>query len=117
MPGSFRLTVENRGMMDSIIRNLINDDMTFVQEGNVFHFINERIPRPNWSKALDEYLTVNHIDLMMKRKYAGQRRRMNSNDAFRHFVEFVSATDGIKVDLASGPSGYFAPFLDALKET
>ena len=103
--------------MDHNIRNLFRDDMDFVQEGNVCHFINEEISRPNWSKALDEYLTDNHINLMMKRKYAGQRRRMSSNDALRHFVEFVSASDGIKVDLASGPSGYFAPFLDSLKDS
>ncbi len=103
-------------MMDSIIRNLIKDDLAFVQEGNVCHFINDETRRPNWSKALDEYLTGSHIDLMMKRKYSGQKRRMSSNDALRHFAEFVSATDGIKVDLASGPSGYFAPFLDALKD-
>ena len=104
-------------MMDNDIHNLIKDDIVFVQEGNVYRLINEETPRPHWSKALDEYLTDNHINLMMKRKYAGQRRRMNSSDALRHFVEFVSASDGIKVDLASGPSGYFAPILDTLKDS
>ena len=104
-------------MMDNIIHNLVKDDISFIQDGNVCHFIHEEISRPNGSKALDEYLTGNHINLMMKRKYAGQKRRMSSNDALRHFVEFVSASDGIKVDLASGPSGYFAPFLDSLKDS
>ena len=104
-----------RGMMDSTIHNLIKDDVVFVQEGNVCHFIKEEASRPDWSKALDEYLTGNHVNLMMKRKYSGQKRRMNSNEALRHFVEFVSASDGIKVDLASGPSGYFAPLLDTVK--
>ena len=42
---------------------------------------------------------------------------MRANEALRHFTEFVSATDGVKVDLASGPSGYFAPFLDSLKDS
>ena len=104
-------------MMDNKIHNLIKDDMVFVQEWNIFHFISEEANRPSWSKALDEYLTGNHINLMMKRKYSGQKRRMSSNDALRHFVEFVSASDGIKVDLATGPSGYFAPFLDTLKDS
>ena len=98
-----------------MIRNLMKDGMEFVQEGNVFHFLNGESSRPEWSKALDAYLTGNHINLMMKRKYSGQKRRMSSNDALRHLVEFFSASDGIKVDLASGPSGYFAPFLDTLK--
>ena len=102
--------------MDNIIHNLIKDDMDFVQEGNICHFIHDEILRPDWSKALNDYLTGNRINLMMKRRYAGQKRRMNANDALRHFVEFVSAADGIKVDLASGPSGYFAPFLDTLKD-
>ena len=99
-----------------MIRGLIKDDMDYVREGNVFHFVTDEAARPAWSKALDEYLTGTPVNLMMKRRYSGQKRRMNSNDALRHFVEFVSASGGIKVDLASGPSGYFAPFLDTLKE-
>ena len=102
-------------MMDHIMDSLMKDDTAFVREGNVCHFISEENSRPDWSKALNDYLAANHINLMMKRKYAGQKRRMNSNAALRRFVEFVSASDGIKVDLASGPSGYFAPFLDTLK--
>lgn len=104
-------------MTDQTIHNLIRDDMAFIQEGNVCRFISDEASRPSWSKALDEYLTGSHIDLMMKRKYSGQKRRMSSNDALRHFAGFVSMSDGIKVDLASGPSGYFAPFLDTLKDS
>ena len=99
-----------------MIHNLIKEDMDYVREENVFHFVTDEAARPAWSKALDEYLTGNQVNLMMKRRYSGQKRRMNSNDALRHFVEFVSASGGIKVDLASGPSGYFAPFLDTLKD-
>ena len=88
---------------------MIKDDMDYIQEGNVFHFLTNENSRPGWSKALDEYLTGNQINLMMKRRYSGQKRRMKLNDSLRHFVEFVSASDGVKVDLASGPSGYFAP--------
>ena len=100
-----------------MIRSLIKEDMDFVREGNIFHFLKDDASRPAWSRALDEYVTGNHINLMMKRKYSGQKRRMGSNEALRHFVEYVSAADGIKVDLASGPSGYFAPILDTLKDT
>ena len=103
--------------MDKRIRSLIRDDMDFVQEGNVCHFLKDDTSRPDWSKALEDYLTGNHIDLMMKRRYAGQRRRMASNEKLRRFAGFVSETDGVKVDLASGPSGYFAPFLDTLKDS
>ena len=78
-------------MMDNSIHYLIKDDMVFVQEWNIFHFISEETNRPSWSKALDEHLTGNHINLLMKRQYSGQKRRMSSNDALRRFVEFVSA--------------------------
>ena len=100
-----------------MIRSLFRDDVEFVREGNVFHFLIDDAQRPAWSRMLNEYLTGNQINLMMKRRYAGQRRRMRANEALRHFTEFVSATDGVKVDLASGPSGYFAPFLDSLKDS
>ena len=104
-------------MVENSILNSIKDDLAFVQEGNIFHFLTDVSSRPGWSKALDEYLTGNHINLMLKRRYSGQKRKMSLNDALRNFVEFVSASDGIKVDLASGPSGYFAPFLDTLKDS
>ena len=60
-----RLMMGNRGMMDNHIRNLIKDDMSFVQEGNVCHFISDEALRPGWSKALDDYLTGSHINLMI----------------------------------------------------
>ena len=103
--------------MDNRIRSLIREDLDFVQEGNVFHFLKDERERPAWSRALDDYLTGSRVNLMMKRRYSGQKRRMRANEALRHFTEFVSATDGVKVDLASGPSGYFAPFLDSLKDS
>ena len=71
-----------------MIRSLIKEDVDYIQEGNIFHFLREDASRPAWSRALDDYLTGNHIDLMMKRKYSGQKRRMNSNEALRHFVEY-----------------------------
>ena len=100
-----------------MIRELIKEDMDYIREGNVFHFLTEETSRPQWSKALDDYLAGNHINLMMKRRYSAQKKTMSSNGALRHFAEFVSAADGVKVDLASGPSGYFAPFLDTLKDS
>ena len=58
-----------------MIRSLIKEDMDFVREGNIFHFLKDDASRPAWSRALDEYVTGNHINLMMKRKYSGQKRR------------------------------------------
>ena len=59
-----------------MVRSLIKEDMDFVREGNIFHFLKDDASRPAWSRALDDYLTGNHINLMMKRKYSGQKRRM-----------------------------------------
>ncbi|MDE7234954.1 MAG: class I SAM-dependent methyltransferase [Ruminiclostridium sp.] len=39
---------------------------------------------------------------------------MTGDEVRRRFVEFVSRVRGVKVDLASGPSGYFSPFLETL---
>ena len=51
-----------------MIRSLIKDDMDYVREGNVFHFVTDEAARPAWSKALDEYLTGTPVNLMMKRR-------------------------------------------------
>lgn len=100
-----------------MFHELIKDDIGYVQEGNIYHFLKEDMSRPKWSKALEDYLVSNHINLMMRRRYSGQKRRMSLNEALTHFVEYVSASEGIKVDLASGPSGYFASILDNLKDS
>ncbi len=95
---------------------LIKDHLSYTLEGNVAHFILDEEKRPFWSKALNAYLTENHVDLQMRQRYEEQRVGMTKNAILRRFVDFVSSVHGVKVDLASGPSGYFAPFLDSLSE-
>lgn len=94
--------------------SLIKENISYTEEGNIFHFILDDENRPQWSKALDSYLVGNHIDLQMKQRYAEQREIMTKDVKRKRFVDFVSAVKGVKVDLASGPSGYFSPFSDTL---
>lgn len=97
-----------------MISSLIKENISYTVEGSTVHFILNDESRPQWSKALDSYLAGNHIDLQMKQRYAEQREIMTKDEKHRRFVDFVSAVRGVKVDLASGPSGYFSPFLDTL---
>lgn len=90
--------------------SLIKENISYTEEGNIVHFILDDESRPQWSKALDRYLVGNHIDLQMKQSYAEQREIMTKDVKRKRFVDFVSAVKGIKVDLASGPSGYFSPY-------
>lgn len=94
--------------------SLIKENIPYLEEGNIVHFILDDESRPRWSKALDSYLVSNHIDLQMKRRYEEQREIMTKDLKRKRFVDFVSAVKGVKVDLASGPSGYFSSFFDAL---
>ena len=97
-----------------MVLSLIKENILYKEEGNIFHFILNDERRPQWSKALDSYLVSNHIDLQMKKRYAEQREIMTKDVKRKRFVDFVSAVKGVKVDLASGPSGYFSPFSDTL---
>lgn len=97
-----------------MVLSLIKDNISYTEEGNIVYFIPDDENRPYWSKALDSYLVGNHIDLRMRQRYAEQREIMTNDERRKCFVDFVSAVKGVKVDLASGPSGYFSPFLDML---
>ncbi len=99
------------------VRSLIKSGIPYREEGNIIHFIADENDRPEWSKALENSLTAGKTDLKMSRRYKNQRRIMTEDGKRRRFVDFISAADGVKVDLASGPSGYFSPMLDTLKET
>lgn len=97
-----------------MIEQLIKCNVLYMEDGNIIHFILDDESRPDWSKALDGYFVNNHIDLQMKKRYTGQRKAMTRDEKLKHFVDFVAGVNGVKVDLASGPSGYFAPILDRL---
>lgn len=96
------------------MKKIIKDDIVYNIDGNVVHFIIDEDSRPNWYKILNQHLILNNTNLQMKQRYNSQRTIMNKDDAHKQFVKFVSEVRGVKVDLASGPSGYFSPFLDTL---
>lgn len=98
------------------MKTIIKDDIVYNIDGNVVHFITDEDSRPNWSKILNQHLILNNTNLQMKQRYNSQRTIMNKDDAHKRFVKFVSEVRGVKVDLASGPSGYFSPFLDTLDD-
>ena len=98
------------------MKTLIKENVEYVEEGKVVHFILDEDSRPNWSKALNASLVADNTDLQMKERYVSQRAMMNKDDAHKRFTNFVSEVRGVKVDLASGPSGYFASFLDTLTD-
>lgn len=98
------------------MREIIKEGTAYIKEGRLIHFILDENSRPEWSKALNQHFVTNKINLNMRRRYASQRSIMNKDAAHRRFTDFVSEVRGVKVDLASGPSGYFAPFLDTLAE-
>ncbi len=99
------------------MNNIIKKDIDCIKKGNIFSFITNEEKRPYWSRALESYYSNSKSRLQMKRLYKWQCNRMLENDALRDFVEYVSNNNGIKVDLASGPSGYFAPIIERLLPT
>lgn len=95
---------------------LIKENVAYSIEGNVLRFVEDEESRPEWSKALNRYFVQNGVKLQMKRRYNFQRSVMNGDAPRKAFVRFVSEVKGVKVDLASGPSGYFAPWMDSLSD-
>lgn len=99
------------------MKKLIKPNSLYQIEGNIIHFISTYEERPLWSKKLHQWHIQNQENLHMKRRYKFQKQKMLSNERTKRFVEFVNNEKGVKVDLASGPSGYFAPCLEALVKT
>lgn len=96
--------------------SIINDITPFSTRGNIIHFILNDSERPWWSKQLEGYFTQNSEKLKMTRNYKSQKQIMTSTPSKKRFVNFVSDVRGVKIDLASGPSGYFSTVLDNLTE-
>lgn len=103
--------MENRRLTE-----LIKENVAYSIEGNVLRFVEDEESRPEWSKALNRYFVQNGVKLQMKRRYNFQRSVMNGDAPRKAFVRFVSEVKGVKVDLASGPSGYFASWVDSLSD-
>lgn len=93
---------------------LLKSGAAYVRQENVIHLIPDEEARPAWSQALDRALQG--VDLRMPQRYEDQRRVMTGDPLRRKFVDFLAGAHGVKVDLASGPSGYFAAMLDTLTE-
>lgn len=98
------------------ISSLIKEKVPFSVDGNIVHFILNDADRPWWSKQLELSFLHNSEKIDMGKNYQLQKRNMTSNPIKNRFVEFVSNKHGVKVDLASGPSGYFSAILDNLTE-
>ncbi len=96
--------------------SVIENNVTFSTEGNIVHFILDDSDRPWWSKQLEGYFTKSGVELDMARNYKSQKQIMASTPSKKRFIDFVSDTRGVKIDLASGPSGYFSAVLDNLTE-
>ncbi len=98
------------------ILSIIKEETPFSADGNIVHFILNDTDRPWWSKQLEGYFTQNNHPLNIVRNYKSQKQIMTSHPTKKRFVDFVSEKHGVKVDLASGPSGYFSAILDNLAE-
>lgn len=99
------------------IKSLLKENAHYRKDGNTVHFIMDEEARPAWSRALNNYLVENKVDLKMAERYEEQSGMAKADEKRRRFYDFVSALQGVKVDLASGPSGYFAPILETLRQT
>lgn len=98
------------------MKTIIKENVAYTKDGNIVHFILDEDSRPYWSKALNYSLIKNNTDLQMGQRYIDQRSLMNKDEAHRRFTQYVTAIHGVKVDLASGPSGYFSSFVDTLAD-
>ncbi len=98
------------------INTVINDTAPFYTQGNIVHFIKNESERPFWSKQLESFFVQSNKKLNMKRNYKTQKRIMTSSPALKRFTDYIASARGVKVDLASGPSGYFSAVLDSLTE-
>lgn len=95
---------------------LIRSDACYQRDGRIFRFILNEGERPAWSRALEEYLAGSRVSLQMKRKYTFQRKMTAADEKKKRFADTVASSGKVIVDLASGPSGYFAPILDRMEE-
>ena len=94
---------------------LVKDGIPFAIENNIVHFILNEDDRPWWSKQLECSYKQNNERLDMTCNYAKQKLTISSDPNKKRFIDFISNKQGVKVDLASGPSGYFSAVLDNLK--
>lgn len=81
---------------------------------NTFNFIPEG-EQPEWSRRLDEYWRSMAQKPDMTQRYARACADAEKSPELKQYFSFITEKGGLIVDLASGPSGYFAPALGLLK--
>lgn len=94
------------------ITEIINSNDYHVNK-NVISFINDD-NRPYWSKQMDLLYSKNKYSI--GRMYSFNRIKYKNNLPMQNFYKFIENCNGIIVDLASGPSGYFGPVLDVIEK-
>lgn len=98
------------------INTLIKSEINYTSEKNVYHFIASAIERPQWSIILDNYLKNNPNQLQIKRQYKFHLNNINTDAQKKKYFQYITELGGVTVDLASGPSGYFSPVFNFLKD-
>lgn len=96
------------------ISSIVSDNNHYTLENNIVHFILSDDDRPWWSKQLELSFKHDNEELDMLCNYQLQKDIMTSHPIKKEFIDFISKKRGVKVDLASGPSGYFSAILDNL---
>lgn len=99
----------------AIVTSLFSPGTDYTIENNIIHFIHNETDRPAWSKALERSYSEFGEVLDMSKNYDAQQQAAQSNKALQEYFGFITEKGGIILDLASGPSGYFAPALDRLQ--
>lgn len=94
----------------AIIKDILNN-VSYTEDNNYFSFFDNGDIRPEWSRRLNDYLTINKADLNMKVNYENYLNAINTNRNLKKIYIFIKEKKGIKVDLASGPSGFFYPIV------
>lgn len=98
------------------IKDLIKPEISYKSSKNVFHFINLDDERPQWSINLNNFLVNNPKTIQMGRSYQINKARINNDPQKIEFFQYLTELGGVIVDLASGPSGYFSPVFNYMKD-
>lgn len=98
------------------IKSIIKRDINCTIKKNVYSFIDNDDERPQWSKNLNNYLVNNPKTLQFKRNYTFYRNNVKTDSKKSKLFQYLAEPGGIIIDLASGPSGYFSPIFEYMKE-
>lgn len=97
------------------VQFLFQDGVKYKKDGNIIHFILDDANRPEWSKALERFFQESGRALRMGQNYKSRLAEYKKSEPLQQLFAFITVPGGVIIDLASGPSGYFAPALELLK--